>query len=116
MWFTGGRKSSAHFTYTARRESGAKVLVLSAENYLGGVPAQDPDGPHYLTYYTDALDELGVDYDIYDVERRGNRSPDRARRAEPLRRGDLVHAATTTSPACPTRSRAPARRASRSRR
>jgi immune inhibitor InhA-like protein len=76
VWFAGGRKSSSHFTYTARRESGAKVLVLSAENYTAGVPTQDPSGPHYLTYYTDALDELGVAYDIYDVDRRGNRSPD----------------------------------------
>jgi murein tripeptide amidase MpaA len=76
VWFTGGRKSSSHFTYTAREESDADVLVLSAENYTGGNPAQDPTGPHYLTYYTDALDELGVDYDIYDVDKRGNRSPD----------------------------------------
>jgi murein tripeptide amidase MpaA len=76
VWFTGGRKSSSHFTYTARNESDADVLILSAENYTGGVPAQDPSGPHYLTYYTDALDELGVDYDIYDVDKRGNRSPD----------------------------------------
>ena len=48
----------------------------SDENYTGGVPAQDPDGPHYLTYYTDALDALDVDYEIYDVDARGNRSPD----------------------------------------
>jgi murein tripeptide amidase MpaA len=76
VWFTGGRKSSSHFTYTARQESGADVLVLSDENYTGGVPAQDPTGPHYLTYYTDSLDELGVDYDVYDVSKRGNRAPD----------------------------------------
>jgi murein tripeptide amidase MpaA len=76
VWFTGGGKSSSHFTYTARRESDASVLILSAENYTGGVPAQDPSGPHYLTYYTDALDELGVDYEIYDVDRRGNVAPD----------------------------------------
>ena len=76
VWFEGGRKSSSHFTYTARRESGAKLLILSAENYTAGVPAQDPTGPHYLTYYTDALDELGVEYDVYDVDKRGNRSPD----------------------------------------
>ena len=76
VWFTGGRKSSSHFTYTVRQRTGADVLVMSDENYLGGVPAQDPDGPHYLTYYTDALDDLGVDYDIYDVEQRGHRAPD----------------------------------------
>jgi len=76
VWFTGGSKSSSHFTYTARRESDARVLVLSAENYTGGSPDQDTSGPHYLTYYTDALDELGVDYEIYDVDKRGNQSPD----------------------------------------
>jgi len=76
VWFTGGRKSSSHFTYAARRESDAKLLVLSAENYTAGSPAQDTSGAHYLTYYTDALDELGVDYEIYDVDKRGNSSPD----------------------------------------
>jgi hypothetical protein len=59
-----------------RRRSNADVLILSAENYTGGNPTQDPDGPHYLTYYTDALDAAGVDYEIYDVDRRDNRSPD----------------------------------------
>jgi len=75
VWFTGARRNSSHFTYTVRRRSNADVLILSAENYTGGVPAQDPDGPHYLTYYTDALDANGVDYEIYDVDRRDNRSP-----------------------------------------
>ncbi|WP_053226210.1 M14 family zinc carboxypeptidase [Solirubrobacter soli] len=77
VWFEGGRKSSPHFTYTARAESGAKVLILSAENYTAGVPAYpDTTGPSYLTYYTDALEANGVAYDIYDVDKRGNRSPD----------------------------------------
>jgi murein tripeptide amidase MpaA len=77
VWFEGGRKSSPHFTYTARAETGAKVLILSAENYTAGVPAYaDKSGPTYLTYYTDALDANGVAYDIYDVDKRGNRSPD----------------------------------------
>jgi hypothetical protein len=77
VWFEGGRKSSPHFTYTARSETGAKVLVLSAENYTAGVPAYaDKSGPTYLTYYTDALEANGVAYDIYDVDKRGNRSPD----------------------------------------
>jgi hypothetical protein len=77
VWFEGGGKSSSHFTYTARKESGAKVLILSAENYTAGAPFYaDNTGPAYLTYYTDALDQLGVDYDIYDVDAMGNRSPD----------------------------------------
>ena len=49
---------------------------MSAENYTAGNPAQDPNGPHYLSYYTDALDAIGVAYDVYDVDRLGNRSPD----------------------------------------
>jgi hypothetical protein len=77
VWFEGGRHSSPHFTYTARAETGAKVLILSAENYTAGVPNYpDTSGPSYLTYYTDALDANGVAYDIYDVDKRGNRSPD----------------------------------------
>jgi murein tripeptide amidase MpaA len=77
VWFDGGRRSSPHFTYTARSETGNKVLLMAAENYTAGVPAYpDTTGPNYLTYYTDALDANGVGYDIYDVDRRGNRSPD----------------------------------------
>ena len=77
VWFEGGRKTSSHFTYTARSETGNKVLILSAENYTAGVPTYpDTTGPSYLTYYTDALDANGVEYDIYDVDRRGNVSPD----------------------------------------
>ena len=77
VWFDGGRRSSSHFTYTARAETGNKVLLLAAENYTAGNPAYpDTSGPNYLTWYTDALDANGVAYDIYDVDRRGNRSPD----------------------------------------
>ena len=50
--------------------------MLAAEDYLAGNPAQDPDGPHYLSYYTDALDANGVAYDIYDVDRMGHAAPD----------------------------------------
>ena len=92
MWFEGGRQSSPHFTYTARAETGTKVLILSAENYTAGVPTYpDTSGPTYLTYYTDALDANGVAYDIYDVDKRGNRSPDWLGVLEPLRRRHLVH-------------------------
>ena len=77
VWFEGGRRSSPHFTYTARAETGAKVLIMSAENYTAGVPTYpDTSGPTYLSYYTDALEANGVAYDIYDVDKRGNRSPD----------------------------------------
>ena len=39
VWFeAGGQQASAHFTYTARRRAGDKVLVLAAEDYLGRQP------------------------------------------------------------------------------
>ena len=50
--------------------------MLAAEDYLAGNPAQDPTGPHYLSYYTDALDANGVAYDVYDVDREGHAAPD----------------------------------------
>ena len=78
VWFeaSSGPEHSGHFTYTARKESKNNVLVLAAEDYLAGNPAQDPDGPHYLSYYTDALDANGVGYDVYDVDRMGHQAPD----------------------------------------
>jgi hypothetical protein len=78
VWFEpkNGPGHSRHFTYTARKESDNKVLVLAAEDYRAGNPAQDPDGPHYLSYYTDALDANGVGYDVYDVDRMGHEAPD----------------------------------------
>ena len=77
VWFDGARRSSSHFTYTARAETGNKVLLMAAENYTAGNPAYpDTSGPNYLTWYTDALDAAGVAYDIYDVDKRGNQSPD----------------------------------------
>ena len=73
------------------------MLILSAENYTAGVPNYpDTTGPTYLTYYTDALDANGVAYDIYDVDKRGNRSPDWLGVLEPLRRRASGTWATTT--------------------
>ena len=42
------------------RRATTRSSILAAEDYLAGNPAQDPDGPHYLSYYTDALDANGV--------------------------------------------------------
>ena len=93
VWFESksGPEHSRHFTYTARKETRNKVLVLAAEDYLAGNPAQDPDGPHYLSYYTDALDANGRG--LRRLRRRPHGPPGSGRpgRAEPLRRGDLVH-------------------------
>jgi murein tripeptide amidase MpaA len=86
VWFTGeadgdhrgsGNREvkSKSFTYTAKEESRDRVLVLADENYSGPSPAQAPGGPHYLSYYTQALDRLGIGYDVYDVDANGLTAP-----------------------------------------
>ena len=50
-----------------------------------------PTGPHYLSYYEDALAANGIGYDVYDVDANGRKAPDRPRRPLPLRRRRLVH-------------------------
>ena len=34
------------------------------------MPAQDPSGPKYLSFYTDALDAVGLGYDVYARDHR----------------------------------------------
>jgi hypothetical protein len=77
VWFAGsnGKHRSGSFTYTAAMETGNRVLVLSAEDYSGPTPAQDPSGPKYADEYVAALAANGVGADVYDVDARGRRSP-----------------------------------------
>ena len=84
VWFDGkldqkGKRRdkkvrSASFTYAAAVESENDVLILSAEDYSGASPVQTP-GPHYLSYYADALAANGIGYDVYDVDANGRRAP-----------------------------------------
>ncbi len=74
VWFEGGGQTSESFTYTAAVESSNDVLILSAEDYTGASPVQTP-GPHYLSYYADALAANGVGFDVYDVDARGRKAP-----------------------------------------
>jgi len=76
VWFRGGDASSDSFTYDAVSESGKRVLVLSAEDYSGASPDQPPGGPHYLSFYEDALAAHDVDFDVYDVDANGRIAPD----------------------------------------
>ncbi|WP_400999325.1 M14 family zinc carboxypeptidase [Agromyces sp. GXQ0307] len=75
VWFEGGGEVSDSFTYEAVSESDADVLVLAAEDYTGASPGQ-AGGPNYLSYYTDALDDNGTSYDVYDVDARGRVAAD----------------------------------------
>jgi Zinc carboxypeptidase len=76
VWFEGGRATSDSFTYSAANESGNRVLVLSAEDYSGASPVQSGTGPHYLSYYTNALTADGIGFDVYDVDANGRKAPD----------------------------------------
>jgi len=76
VWFTGGGKTSASFTYNAVSESGDDVLVMAAEDYTGASPNQGVTAPKYVKYYTDALDANGVSHDVYDVDAKGRKAAD----------------------------------------
>ncbi len=75
VWFSGGGAQSDSFTYRAVSETNRRVLVLAAEDYTGASPVQTP-GPHYLSYYTNALAANGIAADVYDVDANGRRAPD----------------------------------------
>ena len=75
VWFEGGGAASDSFTYQAVSESGRRVLVMAAEDYTGASPVQAP-GPHFLSYYTDALTANGIPFDVYDVDANGRKAPD----------------------------------------
>ncbi|MCP4593004.1 MAG: zinc carboxypeptidase, partial [bacterium] len=65
---TAGDNTLGPYAYTAASATGARVLIISAEDYTGEYPEYaDPSGPNYLGYYTDALDAAGYAYDVWDV-------------------------------------------------
>ena len=96
VWFAspGKEKRTTRFvSYTVRSDSGADVLVLAVEDYTGfstapGYPAGN--GPHYLGYYTAALDANGVGLRRVGLRRGKPHGAGPTRSAEPLRRGHLV--------------------------
>ena len=76
VWFSADGKRSDSFTYRASNESDSRVLVMSAEDYSGPTPAQDPSGPKYVDEYVAGLAANGVAADVYDVDAHGRRAPD----------------------------------------
>jgi murein tripeptide amidase MpaA len=68
VWFVAGGKESQHFTYQAKVESKAPVLLLSDEDWSGKQPNAAPlAGPQYLEAYKQLLTKAGVTFDVYDV-------------------------------------------------
>jgi Zinc carboxypeptidase len=87
VWFSaennrpgaGDDIESRSFTYTVRSDSGARVLILAQEDYTGNSAAPaypSMDGPFYVSYYADALEANGVDYDVYDLDAEDRVAPD----------------------------------------
>ncbi len=77
VWFEGGGQVSDAFTYAAKIESNAHVLVLAAEDYTGLSPVyKKTNGPSYLSYYLDALAANNIAADVYDVDANGRAAPD----------------------------------------
>ena len=75
VWFQAGQKhASDPFTYAAKAESSNKVLLLVAEDYTGGSPAQT-GGPKYLDTYSQALQDAHIGFDVYDVDALGRAAP-----------------------------------------
>jgi Immune inhibitor A peptidase M6 len=70
---------SRPFRYEVRSDSNARVLVLAQEDYTGNsaFPAYpSAEGPFYLSYYADALEANGVEYDVWDYDAEGRKAPD----------------------------------------
>ena len=76
VWFEGGGQVSDSFTYTAKVELNAQVLVMAAEDYTGISPVyKKKNGPSYLSYYLSALSANGITADVYDVDANGRKAP-----------------------------------------
>jgi hypothetical protein len=64
----GGETELGPFSYPVLSATGNPILVMVAEDYTGEYPEYPPGGPFYLSYYTDALDAGGYQYNVWDVD------------------------------------------------
>jgi hypothetical protein len=59
------------YSYSVMSATGNPILVMAAEDYSGvniHPPYPSGSGPHFLGYYTDALDAGGYAYNVWDVD------------------------------------------------
>jgi hypothetical protein len=75
VWFESRGAKSDSFDYEVVSDTDRRVLVMAAEDYTGASPVQ-PAGPHFLSYYADALEANDVEFDVYDVDANGRTAPD----------------------------------------
>jgi hypothetical protein len=80
VWFSAGSHRSSSFTFTAEKSVANDVLVMAAEDYSGNTDllGQGPrPGPaEFVGYYTTALQDAGISYDVYDVDAHDRTAPD----------------------------------------
>ncbi len=93
VWFEGDEGGvlyrSDPFTYRAVSETNNRVLVVAAEDRTGASTAQAPGS--YAGFYVDAVADAGYRGRRLRHRRQRPHRPGSARRAQPLRRGALVH-------------------------
>ncbi|MGB3734388.1 MAG: M14 family zinc carboxypeptidase [Ilumatobacter sp.] len=66
------RMTSEPFTYEVASDSGAHVLIVANEDYLGFGPEQPGvTGPVALGAHAAALEANGIDYDVWDITAQG---------------------------------------------
>jgi Zinc carboxypeptidase/Immune inhibitor A peptidase M6 len=77
QWFRPFRRTQSDpFTYSVAADSGAPVLILADEDYLGFGPQQPGvTSPRYAGVYGSALAANGVTYDTWDVSAQGAPHP-----------------------------------------
>ena len=72
VWFSGrGGRTSRSFRYTLVSDTGARALIMAAEDYTGRsslVSATPYAGPNHLDEYEAAFQAAGVPYDVYNVD------------------------------------------------
>ncbi len=77
VWFQGGGKRSRAFTYRVHSDTNRPILLLADENWSGVQPNPTPAaGPSYLRTHATALRDIGVRFDIYDIDAHDRRPPD----------------------------------------
>ena len=79
VWFGAGSRTSSPFTFTAEKSKAGDVLVMAAEDYSGNtnIFGEGPrPGPEYASYYTQALQDLNIPADVYDVDAHNRTAPD----------------------------------------
>lgn len=64
---TWGDSELGPYSYDVMNDTGNPILVVAAEDYNGPAPTY-PGGPHYLSYYTDALNAGIYAYDVWDID------------------------------------------------